>query len=272
MALEALQEKIHTMSIKISLAGKVAIVTGGRRQLGAAQAKRLAECGADICIADIADDELMAETRSAIEATGRRVMTEICDVSQRDQVEDMVNTCARELGRIDILVNNAGISSRETLMNVTDEEWDAVFGINLKGLVMCSQYAARQMIAQGDGGAIINLSSSTGLNANVSRGPYSVSKAGVIMATNLLARELGEHDITVNALAPGFTSTAKIGGRDGQMFYRGEGETEKVMAKLALKREGEPVDYANAVVYLASELGSYVTGVTIPVDGGFVIR
>ena len=260
------------MSIEVSLAGKVAIVTGGRRQLGAAQAKRLAECGADICIADIADDDLMAETRSAIEATGRRVKTEICDVSQRGQVEDMVNSCARELGRIDILVNNAGISSRETLMNVTDEEWDAVFDINLKGLVMCSQYAARQMIMQGEGGAIINLSSSTGLNANVSRGPYSVSKAGVIMATSLLARELGEHNITVNALAPGFTSTAKIGGRGGRMFYRGEGETEKVMAKLALKREGEPIDYANAVVYLASELGSYVTGVTIPVDGGFVIR
>lgn len=92
------------------------------------------------------------------------------------------------------------------------------------------------------------------------------------MATNLLARELGEHNITVNALAPGFTSTAKIGGRDGQMFYRGEGETEKVLAKLALQRQGEPVDYANAVVYLASELGSYVTGVTIPVDGGFTIR
>lgn len=260
------------MSIEVSLAGKVAIVTGGRRQLGAAQAKRLAECGADICIADIADDDLMAETRSAIEATGRRVKTEICDVSRRDQVENMVNSCTRELGRIDILVNNAGISSRETLMNVTDEEWDAVFDINLKGLVMCSQYAARQMIAQGEGGAIINLSSSTGLNANVSRGPYSVSKAGVIMVTNLLARELGEHNITVNALAPGFTSTAKIGGRDGRMFHRGEGETERVMAKLALKREGEPVDYANAVVYLASELGSYVTGVTIPVDGGFVIR
>ena len=92
------------------------------------------------------------------------------------------------------------------------------------------------------------------------------------MATNLLARELGAHSITVNALAPGFTSTAKIGGRDGQMFYRGAGETEKVLAKLALQRQGEPVDYANAVVYLASELGSYVTGTTIPVDGGFTIR
>jgi len=260
------------MSITISLAGKVAIVTGGRRQLGAAQAIRLAECGADICIADIADDEFMAETRVAIEAIGRKVLTVVCDVSQREQVKAMVDTCVAELGRVDILVNNAGISSRETLMNVTDEEWDAVFDINLKGLVMCSQYAAKQMIAQGDGGAIVNLSSSTGLNANVSRGPYSVSKAGVIMATNLLARELGEHSITVNALAPGFTSTAKIGGRDGQMFYRGTGETEKVLAKLALQRQGEPVDYANAVVYLASELGSYVTGTTIPVDGGFTIR
>lgn len=260
------------MSIKISLAGKVAIVTGGRRQLGAAQAKRLAECGADICIVDIADDESMAETRNAIEAIGRRVLTVVCDVSRRNQVEKMVSDCVREFGRIDILVNNAGISSRETLMEVTDQEWNAVFDINLKGLVLCSQYAARQMIAQGNGGTIVNLSSSTGLNANVSRGPYSVSKAGVIMATKLMARELGEHDITVNALAPGFTSTARIGGRDGQMFYRGDGETEKVMAKLALKRQGEPVDYANAVIYLASDLGTYVTGVTIPVDGGFTIR
>jgi len=260
------------MSIEISLAGKVAIVTGGRRQLGAAQARRLAECGADICIADIANDAFMTETREAITALGRRVVTVLCDVSKRDQVDSMVNRCVAELGRIDILVNNAGISSRETLMQVTDEEWEAVFNINLKGLVMCSQYAAKQMIAQGDGGAIINLSSSTGLNANVSRGPYAVSKAGIIMATSLLARELGEHNITVNALAPGFTSTAKIGGRDGQMFYRRADETEKVMAKLAIQRQGEPVDYANAVVYLASELGSYVTGVTIPVDGGFTIR
>ena len=260
------------MSIEVSLAGKVAIVTGGGRQLGAAQAKRLAESGANVCIADIADDENLAETRAAIEATGQSVLTVVCDVSRREQVEAMTKACVREFGRIDILVNNAGISSRETLMEVTDEEWNAVFDINLKGLVLCSQFAARQMIDQGDGGAIINLSSSTGLNANVSRGPYSVSKAGVIMATNLLARELGAHNITVNALAPGFTSTAKIGGRDGQMFYRGPGETERVMEKLALKRQGEPVDYANAVVFLASELGSYITGVTIPVDGGFTIR
>lgn len=260
------------MSIEISLAGKVAIVTGGRRQLGAAQAIRLAQCGADICIADIANDDHMAETCAAIEAHGQRAIPIICDVSDRNQVQNLVSECVKKLGRIDILVNNAGISSRQTLMNVTDEEWDAVMNINLKGLVLCSQYAAQQMIDQRDGGTIVNLSSSTGLNANVSRGPYSVSKAGVIMATNLLARELGEHGITVNALAPGFTSTAKIGGRDGQMFYRGENETEKVMAKLAIPRQGEPDDYANAVIYLASELGSYVTGVTIPIDGGFTIR
>lgn len=260
------------MSIQISLEGKVAIVTGGRRQLGAAQAIRLAECGADICIADIANDDHMAETCAAIETLGRRALPVVCDVSDRAQVQAMVAACVQKLGRVDILVNNAGISSRETLMNVTDDEWSAVFDINLKGLVLCSQYAGQQMISQGDGGAIVNLSSSTGLNANVSRGPYSVSKAGVIMATNLLAKELGEYNITVNALAPGFTSTAKIGGRDGQMFYRGENETDKVLAKLSIPRQGEPVDYANAVVYLASELGSYVTGVTIPVDGGFTIR
>ena len=213
----------------------------------------------------------MKATVAAIETLGRRALPVVCDVRRRDHVERMVDACVGGLGGVDILVNNAGISSRETLMEVTDEEWDAVFGTNLKGMVMCTQHAARQMIAQGRGGAIVNLSSSTGLNANVSRGPYSVSKAGVIMATRLLARELGEHDIRVNAIAPGFTSTARIGGRDGTMFYRGEGETERVFSRLALKRQGEPVDYANVVAFLASDLGAYITGTTIPVDGGFTI-
>lgn len=255
----------------IALDDRIAIVTGGRRQLGAAQAVRLAECGADVCLVDVAYDDDMSATMAAVEKCGRKALPIVCDVSKREQVEAMVAQCVAELGGVDILVNNAGISSRETLMEVTDVEWDAVFGINLKGLVMCTQYAAKQMIEQGRGGSVVNLSSSTGLNANVSRGPYSVSKAGVIMATRLLARELGPHNITVNAIAPGFTSTAKIGGRDGTMFYRGENETERVFEKLALKREGEPVDYANTVAFLASSLGAYITGVTIPIDGGFTI-
>lgn len=259
------------MTNSLSLAGKVAIVTGGRRQLGAAQAFRLAELGADVCLADIANDDDMKATVAKIEGYGRRAVPVVCDVSVRADVNAMVETCVSELDGVDILVNNAGISSRETLMEVSDEEWDSVFDINLKGLVLCAQAAGRQMISQGRGGAIVNLSSSTGLNANVSRGPYSVSKAGVIMATRLLARELGEHDIRVNAIAPGFTSTAKIGGRGGTMFHRGPEETDRVLAKLALKRQGEPLDYANAIAFLVSDLGAYVTGVTIPVDGGFTI-
>lgn len=260
------------MTVTIDLSGKVALVTGGRRQLGRAHAVRLAECGADVCVADIAHDDDMSETVAKIESKGRRALPLVCDVSQREAVETMVTRCVQELGRLDILVNNAGISSRETLMEVTDEEWDEVLDINLKGIVLCAQAAARQMIRQDEGGAIINLSSSTGLNANVSRGSYSVSKAGVIMATNLLARELGEHNITVNAIAPGFTSTAKIGGRSGTIFRRGPDETDRVLSKLAIKREGEPEDYANTVVFLASDLGSYITGMTIAIDGGFTIR
>lgn len=260
------------MGVEIDLAGKVALVTGGRRQLGRAHAIRLAECGADVCVADIAIDGDMKFTVAEIEKRGRRALPVVCDVSRRAQVEEAVARCVAELGRLDILVNNAGISSRETLMEVSDEEWDDVFDINVKGVVLCTQYAAKQMIRQGSGGAVINLSSSTGLNANVSRGPYSVSKAGVIMATNLLARELGEHNITVNAIAPGFTSTAKIGGRNGVVFRRGPEETDRVLSKLAIKRQGEPVDYSNVVVFLASDLGSYITGMTIAVDGGFTIR
>lgn len=258
-------------TVQISLHNKVALVTGGRRQLGRAHALRLAECGADVAVADIAHDADMEQTISAIRAMGRKALPLVCDVARRDRVEQTVAAVERELGGLDILVNNAGISSRQTLLNMEEDEWDAVLDINLKGLVFCSQYGAKSMIRQGRGGSIINMSSSTGLNANVSRGAYSISKAGVIMATKLLARELGEYGINVNAIAPGFTSTAKIGGRNGTMFYRGPNETERVFSKLAIKREGEPVDYANTVVFLASELGAYITGMTIAIDGGFTI-
>jgi NAD(P)-dependent dehydrogenase (short-subunit alcohol dehydrogenase family) len=261
------------MTIEISLKDKVAIVTGGRRQLGRAHAIRLAEAGADVAICDIvADDGMIEDTVNEIKKFGVKALGMIADVSKRADVERMISQTVDELGGLDIMVNNAGISSRQTLMNVEDDEWADVMDINLKGLVLCSQLAGKVMIEQGRGGSIINFTSSTGLNANVSRGCYGVSKAGVVMATKLLARELGEHNITVNAIAPGFSSPAKIGGRHGQIFYRGENETEKVFAKLAIKREGEPVDYSNAVIFLASELGSYITGVTIPIDGGFTIR
>lgn len=258
--------------VQINLEGKVAIVTGGRRQLGRAQAIRLAECGADVAVIDIAHDEDMTFTVAAIEKLGRKALPVVCDVSSREQVRAMTEKVVAELGGIDILINNAGISSRQTLMNVEDDEWDAVMNINLKGTILCTQYAAQQMIKQGRGGSITNLSSSTGLNANVSRGCYGVSKAGVIMATQLLAKELGVHNINVNAIAPGFTSCAKIGGRDGVIYRRGEQETSKIYEKLYIKREGEPEDYANTIAFLSSDLGAYITGMTIAIDGGFTIR
>ena len=259
-------------NVSVNLEGKIALVTGGRRQLGRAHAIRLAECGADVAIADIAHDEDMSITVAEIEKLGRKCLPIVCDVSKRDQVEAMFNKIFETFGGIDILVNNAGISSRQTLMNVEDDEWEAVLNINLKGLVMCTQYAAKQMIKQGRGGSIINLSSSTGLNANVSRGCYGVSKAAVIMATKLFARELGAYNINVNAIAPGFTITAKIGGRNGVIFRRGPEETERVLSKLAIKRQGVPNDYSNTIVFLASDLGAYITGMTIAIDGGFTIR
>ena len=256
----------------ITLKGKIALVTGGRRQLGRADALRLAEAGADVAVADIVmDDDQLEGTVNEIIALGRRSLSVQADVSKKADVDRMMQKVVDELGGIDILVNNAGISSRMTLMETNEDEWDEIISVNLKGVFLCSQAAGKRMIQQKSGGSIINLSSSTGLNANVSRGSYGVSKAGVIMVTKLLARELGPHHIRVNAIAPGFTSTAKIGGRGGQIFHRGPEETERVMSRLALKRQGEPVDYANAILFLASDLGSYITGVTIPIDGGFTI-
>ncbi len=256
----------------LSLEGKIALVTGGRRQLGKADALRLAEAGADVAVADmVIDDGGLEGTVDEIIALGRRSIAIQADVSKKTDVDLMIQRIIDELGGIHILVNNAGISSRMTLMETTEDEWDEVIAVNLKGIFLCSQAAGKRMIEQKTGGSIINLSSSTGLNANVSRGSYGVSKAGVIMVTKLLARELGPHNIRVNAIAPGFTSTAKIGGRGGQIFHRGPGETDRVMSRLALKRQGEPIDYANTILFLASDLGSYITGVTIPIDGGFTI-
>ena len=256
----------------ISLEGKIALVTGGRRQLGKADALRLAEAGADVAVADVViDDDQLEGTVNEIIASGRRSIAIQADVSKKADVDHMIRQVVDTFGGIDILVNNAGISSRMTLMETTENEWDEIIDVNLKGVFLCSQAAGKRMIEQKRGGSIINLSSSTGLNTNVSRGSYGVSKAGVIMVTKLLARELGPHNIRVNAIAPGFTSTAKIGGRGGQIFQRGPEETDRVLSRLALKRQGEPIDYANTILFLASDLGSYITGVTIPIDGGFTI-
>jgi len=256
----------------LSLEGKVALVTGARRQLGKADAIRLAEAGADVAVADsvVKDGQLEGTVRD-IEKLGCRSIPIKANVSKKNDVDQMVKRTVDELGGLDILVNNAGISSRMTLMETTEDEWDEIIDVNLKGIFLCSQAAGKKMIAQGRGGSIINLSSSTGLNANVSRGSYGVSKAGVVMVTKLLARELGPYNIRVNAIAPGFTSTAKIGGRGGQIFKRGPEETERVMSRLALKRQGEPADYANTILFLASDLGAYITGVTVPIEGGFTI-
>ena len=158
------------MSIEISLKGKVALVTGGRRQLGRAHALRLAEAGAHVAICDVViEDGMISETVSEIEKYGVKGLGMVADISKKAAVENMINQTVEELGGLDILVNNAGISSRQTLMTVEDDEWADVMDINLKGLVVCSQLAARVMIKQGRGGSIINLTSSTGLNANVSR-------------------------------------------------------------------------------------------------------
>ena len=225
-----------------------------------------------MAVADVViDDDQLEGTVNEIIALGRRSIAVQADVSKKADVDHMMQQVVDTFGGIDILVNNAGISSRMTLMETTENEWDEIIDVNLKGVFLCSQAAGKRMIEQKRGGSIINLSSSTGLNTNVSRGSYGVSKAGVIMVTKLLARELGAHNIRVNAIAPGFTSTAKIGGRGGQIFHRGPEETDRVLSRLALKRQGEPIDYANTILFLASDLGSYITGVTIPIDGGFTI-
>jgi NAD(P)-dependent dehydrogenase (short-subunit alcohol dehydrogenase family) len=249
---------------KFSLAGKRALVTGGKRGLGRAMALGFAEAGAHVAICSrmLADGELEA-TAAEISHLGRHSLAIQADVTRKADVEAMIAKVVAEFGGIDVLVNNAGQYIEVPTLDLAEEDWDAVMATHLKGAFLCSQAAGKVMAGQKRGN-IINIASVIGVRPILKPGGYDAAKAGLMMFTTSLAIELAPHNIRVNAIAPGFTKT-KMNDRITQ-----KPEVLKVFQQaIALGRIGETEEIATTAIFLASDASSYITGTTILVDGGF---
>jgi NAD(P)-dependent dehydrogenase (short-subunit alcohol dehydrogenase family) len=246
-----------------SLEGKVAIVTGGSRGIGRSIAIGLAEHGAEVVIA-ARKPESMAEAVAALEKTGRRALAVPTNVRRIDELRKLVEETRRELGRIDIVVNNAGSNPVFGPVHEIDEgAWDMIMNTNVKSIHFLSNFAREAMLEHGDGGSIINVSSVGGFLASDVIGGYSVSKAAVVMLTQVQAKNWGEDKIRVNCIAPGLIKTEFAKALWDNPKIRAASESES-----ALRRIGEPDEMAGAVVYLASPAASFVTGQTLILDGG----
>ncbi len=247
------------------LTGKAALVTGAGRGIGRDIALALAEYGADVAVCSRTPAEL-DKVRDAIEKLGRRALAVKADVTKIPEIQGLVDKVAGAFGRIDILVNNAGINIPQFAVDVTEEAWDRIMDINLKGLFFCAQAVGKVMIAQ-KGGKIINISSQTGTVAIPKRAAYCASKGGVNQLTKLLALEWAEHGINVNAVAPTFIETPFT-----EPMFRDEEFRRFVDENIPMGRVGKPSDVTGAVVYLASSASDLVTGLILLVDGGWTIH
>ena len=248
-----------------TLTGRAALVTGAGRGIGAATALRLAADGADVAVLDLHEKDT-EETVAAIRAAGGRAIGIGGDVAVTEQAEAAVERVVAEFGRIDVLVNNAGITRDNLLFKMTDEDWDAVLGVHLRGPFLLSRAAQRHMTQQRYG-RIVNVSSTSALG-NRGQANYSAAKAGVQGFTRTLAIELGPFGIRVNAVAPGFIESAMTEATAQRMGTDLATFKEAVAAALPLRRTGVPADIAGVVSFLVGDDSAYVTGQTLYVDGG----
>jgi len=242
------------------LAEKKAIVTGASRGIGAAIALAFAREGADVLINYLSRDKDAQEVYAAIQALGRSPLLFKGDVSDSSQVKAMVEMALAKWGRIDILVNNAGITHVATPFETTEEDWDRVLRVNLKSAFLCSKAVLEPMVQQG-GGRIINISSVVGKSGGIAGLTYATSKAGMIGLTKSLATHLAPHNILVNAIAPALIDTEML-------RWRTEEQWKETIASIPLKRLGDPMDMAEAAIFLASNGGNFITGATIDINGG----
>jgi NAD(P)-dependent dehydrogenase (short-subunit alcohol dehydrogenase family) len=244
------------------LSGKVALITGGGRGIGEGLALALAEFGADVAVASRTVSEGQ-DVAARVAALGRRSAAFQVDVTSVASSERLANQVADQFGRIDILVNNAGLNIIKYALDVTEDDWDRVLDTNLKGLFFCCQAVGRLMVAQGSG-RIINMASQMAKVGWHKRAAYCASKGGVAQLTKVLAVEWAAHNVTVNAVAPTFVETQMTA-----KMFEDEAFRQEVLSRIPLGRLGKPQDVAGAVIYLASEAGSLVTGHTLLVDGGW---
>jgi len=249
----------------MKLDNRTAIVTGARRGIGRAIALALAKEGANVVVSDISQidcDKVVTE----IENLGRRGISVKCDVTSRNEIEDMVARAVKEFGKVDILVNNAGIIAFKPFLELTDDDWDNIVNVNLKGQFLCAQATAKEMI-KNKWGRIINIASISSGGCGIAFpliAHYTASKGGVIALTEALALELTPNGVNVNAICPGAIDTDMAKG------VRESGRLQQVLLRIPKGRLGQPEDIANLAVFLASEESDYISGAAIVIDGGWL--
>ncbi|WP_432700653.1 2-dehydro-3-deoxy-D-gluconate 5-dehydrogenase KduD [Kluyvera cryocrescens] len=247
-----------------NLQGKVALVTGCDKGLGQGMALGLAEAGCDIVSVS---RSVPQETAQKVHALGRRLYAIQADLSRPESIADIVPAALAAAGRIDILVNNAGTIRREDALSFSEKDWDEVMNLNLKSVFFLSQAVAKQFLAQGSGGKIINIASMLSFQGGIRVPSYTASKSGVLGITRLLANEWAARRINVNAIAPGYMAT-----NNTQQLRDDAERSKEILDRIPAARWGTPDDLKGPVVFLASPASDYINGYTVAVDGGWLAR
>lgn len=242
---------------------KTVLITGGARGIGKAMSEAFAKEGYNVLINFNKSEKEAKELYSKLSEKNSSVKLFKADVSNREDVENMIDYCVREFGGLDILINNAGISQDKLFTDITDKDWDRMMNINLKGSFYCSQVALKYMISEKKGN-IINISSIWGISGASCEVHYSITKAGIIGMTKALAKEVGPSNIRVNSIAPGVINTDMLSGY-------GKEDINVLVEETPLMRLGTPEDIANCAIFLASDKSNFITGQVISLNGGFVI-
>ncbi|MCS7206062.1 MAG: 3-oxoacyl-ACP reductase FabG [Leptospiraceae bacterium] len=246
--------------VTIDLKDKTAIITGSARGIGKAIAEKLAQAGAKVVINDILEEQAKQTAEEIANKYQVETLYFACDISKEEEANKLIELCKEKWGKVDILVNNAGITRDTLLLRMTKEQWDQVINVNLTGTFLCTKAAFKVMMNQRSG-VIINISSIAGENGNIGQANYSASKAGVIGLTKTVAMEGAARGVRCNAIAPGFIQTAMTDAIPEKI-------KQKMIDSIPLRRPGMPEDIANAVLFLVSDLASYITGIVLDVNGG----
>jgi NAD(P)-dependent dehydrogenase (short-subunit alcohol dehydrogenase family) len=252
-------------SYLFTLSGKVALVTGGSKGLGKAMARGLAEAGADVVISSRHENELRPALEEILQGTGRKGRYLVADMSRREEVRRLAKTALEQMGRIDILINNAGTNVPQAIDAITDDTWDRVMEINLHSVMVLTRALVPQM-KERRWGRVIHISSIMGFHSKEKRNVYSATKSALLGFARASALDLGAYGITVNCIAPGPFLT------DLPNSVLSEAEKKAFAERTAIGRWGDPKELVGPALLLASDAGSYITGTTIIVDGGFLAK